>query len=134
MSPGWRDLVVLTFLVLLLGAAMIANVSDGPMREHRGSWVTQAMLSPMVLALDGGWRFPRGSPLGSLNVLRPLGQWPWGNSAENISVVSLTWGTLRQRRRRLRQSLSQGGQAETQRYASLPFLCIPKTPSQEVLT
>ena len=34
MSPGWRDLVVLTFLVLLLGAAMIANVSDGPMREH----------------------------------------------------------------------------------------------------
>ena len=43
MSPGWRDLVVLTFLVLLLGAAMTANVSDGPMREHRGSWVTHAM-------------------------------------------------------------------------------------------
>lgn len=43
MSPAWRDLVVLTFLVLLLGAAIIANVSDGPMREHRGSWVTHAM-------------------------------------------------------------------------------------------
>jgi hypothetical protein len=38
----WRDLVVLTFLVLLLGAAMIANVSDGPMSEYRGWWVTRA--------------------------------------------------------------------------------------------
>jgi hypothetical protein len=42
MSWRWRDLVVLTFLVLLLGAAMIANVSDGPMSEYRGSWVTRA--------------------------------------------------------------------------------------------
>ena len=41
MSSGWRDLVVLTFLVLLFGAAMIANVS--PMRQHRGSWVTHAL-------------------------------------------------------------------------------------------
>ena len=31
MSWSWRDLVVLTFLVLLFGAAMMANVSDGPM-------------------------------------------------------------------------------------------------------
>ena len=38
----WRELVGLTFLVLLLGAAMVANVSDGPMREYRGSWVTHA--------------------------------------------------------------------------------------------
>jgi hypothetical protein len=37
-----RDLLVLTFLVLLLGAAMIANVSDGPMSEYRGSWVSRA--------------------------------------------------------------------------------------------
>ena len=43
MSLDWRDWVVLTFVVLLLGVAMIANVSDGPMREHRGSWVTHAM-------------------------------------------------------------------------------------------
>ena len=42
MSWRWRDLVVLTFLVLLLGAAMIANVSDGPMSEYRGSWVGRA--------------------------------------------------------------------------------------------
>ena len=38
----WRELVALTFLGLLLGAALIANVTDGPMREHRGSWVTHA--------------------------------------------------------------------------------------------
>jgi hypothetical protein len=38
----WRELIALTFLGLLLGAAMIANVSDGPMREYRGSWVTHA--------------------------------------------------------------------------------------------
>jgi hypothetical protein len=42
MSWSWRDLVVLTFLVLLLGAAMMANVSDGPMHEYRGSWVSRA--------------------------------------------------------------------------------------------
>ena len=29
----WRELVGLTFLGLLLGAAMMANVTDGPMRE-----------------------------------------------------------------------------------------------------
>jgi hypothetical protein len=37
-----RDLLVLMFLVLLLGAAMIANVSDGPTPEYRGSWVSRA--------------------------------------------------------------------------------------------
>jgi hypothetical protein len=41
MSWRWRDLVVLTVLVLL-GAAMIANVSDGPISKYRGSWVTRA--------------------------------------------------------------------------------------------
>jgi hypothetical protein len=39
MSWSWRDLVVLTFSVLLFGAAMMANVSDGP---YRGSWVSRA--------------------------------------------------------------------------------------------
>ena len=43
MSWGWRELVVLTCLALLFGAAIMANVSDGPMRQHRGSWVTYAM-------------------------------------------------------------------------------------------
>ena len=42
MSWSWRDLVVLTFLVLLFGAAMMANLSDGPMREYRGAWVSRA--------------------------------------------------------------------------------------------
>jgi hypothetical protein len=42
MSWNWRDLVVLTFMVLLFGAAMIANVRDGPMHEYRGSWVARA--------------------------------------------------------------------------------------------
>ena len=40
MSWSWRDLVALTFSALLLGAAIVANVSDGPMR---GSWVTHAL-------------------------------------------------------------------------------------------
>ena len=39
---SWRDLVVLTFSVLLLGAAIMANVSDGPMHEYRGAWVARA--------------------------------------------------------------------------------------------
>ena len=38
----WRELVALTFLGLLLCVAMVANLSDGPMREYRGSWVTHA--------------------------------------------------------------------------------------------
>jgi hypothetical protein len=43
LSWSWRDLVGLTFAALLLGAAIVANVSDGPMREQRGSWVTHAL-------------------------------------------------------------------------------------------
>ena len=34
--------VGLTFLVLLFGAALMANVTAGPMRDYRGSWVTHA--------------------------------------------------------------------------------------------
>jgi hypothetical protein len=33
MSWSWRDLFALTFFVQLFGAAMMANVSDGPMHE-----------------------------------------------------------------------------------------------------
>jgi len=36
----WRQLGGLIFWGLLFGAALMANVTDGPMREHRGSWVT----------------------------------------------------------------------------------------------
>ena len=38
----WRDLATLTFSALLLGAGLMANVTDGPMPEQRGSWVTYA--------------------------------------------------------------------------------------------
>jgi hypothetical protein len=38
----WREFVGFIFEVLLLGAGIMANVTDGPMREHRGSWVTHA--------------------------------------------------------------------------------------------
>ena len=38
----WRELVGLIFLVLLFGVALMANVTDGPMRGYRGSWVTYA--------------------------------------------------------------------------------------------
>ena len=36
-EPGCVD-----FPVLLLGAALMANVSDGPMSAYRGSWLTRA--------------------------------------------------------------------------------------------
>ena len=35
-------LVALTFFVLLFGAATMANMSDGPLHEYRGSWVARA--------------------------------------------------------------------------------------------
>ena len=40
----WRQLVGLIFWGLLFGAALMANVTDGPMRDHRGSWVTHASI------------------------------------------------------------------------------------------
>jgi len=36
-------LVLLAFSVLLFCAAMVANVSDGSMHVHRGSWITHAL-------------------------------------------------------------------------------------------
>ena len=38
----WRELVGLSLMVVLLGAAIVANVTDGPMRGYRGSWLTHA--------------------------------------------------------------------------------------------
>ena len=43
MSWNWKNLVVLTFLVFLFGAAMVANLSDGPLHEHRASWARHAL-------------------------------------------------------------------------------------------
>ena len=37
----WRNPIALTFSVLLLGAALMVNVGDGPMSEYRGSWLTR---------------------------------------------------------------------------------------------
>ena len=39
----WRDFVMLSMFVLLFGAALTATVSDGPMHQMKGAWVTQAM-------------------------------------------------------------------------------------------
>jgi len=43
MTWNWRELLVLTFFVALFCAALIANVTDGPISGVRGAWVTQAM-------------------------------------------------------------------------------------------
>jgi hypothetical protein len=43
MLANWREFVVLAIFVLLFGAAMIANVSDGSLSHVRGAWLTQAM-------------------------------------------------------------------------------------------
>jgi hypothetical protein len=43
MSANWREFIVLAIFVLLFGAAMIANVSDGSLSNVRGAWVAQAM-------------------------------------------------------------------------------------------
>jgi hypothetical protein len=43
MLVSWREFIVLAVFVLLFGAAMIANVSDGSLSHVRGAWLTQAM-------------------------------------------------------------------------------------------
>jgi hypothetical protein len=43
MIANWREFIVLAIFVLLFGAAMIANVSEGSLSHVRGAWVTQAM-------------------------------------------------------------------------------------------
>jgi hypothetical protein len=40
---AWREFVMLTMFVLLFGAAMVANVTDGRLNQLRGAWVAQAM-------------------------------------------------------------------------------------------
>ena len=70
------DLVALTLAALLLGAAIMANVTDGPMREHRGSWVTHALSSrphlkattllvPVPSTTERTWRATAAMILGS---------------------------------------------------------------------
>ena len=43
MIRNWRELVWLVVFVFLFGAALLANVSDRPLAEHRGMWITQAL-------------------------------------------------------------------------------------------
>ncbi|MEH2520806.1 hypothetical protein V1279_006379 [Bradyrhizobium sp. AZCC 1610] len=43
MSWNWGELLGLSFAVLLFGAALIANVSEGPMQEVRGAWVAKVL-------------------------------------------------------------------------------------------
>jgi hypothetical protein len=43
MIRNWRELVWLVVFVFLFCAALLANVSDRPLAEHRGMWVTQAL-------------------------------------------------------------------------------------------
>jgi|tagenome__1003787_1003787.scaffolds.fasta_scaffold20646112_3 uncharacterized BrkB/YihY/UPF0761 family membrane protein len=40
---NWRDWVWVSVFVILFGAALIANVSDGSMSNLRGAWVRQAL-------------------------------------------------------------------------------------------
>ena len=43
MAWKWRDLIGLSLFLLLLGAGMVANLSDSSMSQVRGAWVAQAM-------------------------------------------------------------------------------------------
>lgn len=43
MSWNWRELLGLSFAVLLFGAALIANVSESRMPELRGAWVAKVL-------------------------------------------------------------------------------------------
>lgn len=40
---AWRQFLLLSMFVSLLGAAITANVSDGSMTYMKGAWATQAM-------------------------------------------------------------------------------------------
>ena len=39
----YRDYLWVSVFVILLGAAMTATVSDGPLSQMKGAWITQAM-------------------------------------------------------------------------------------------
>ena len=41
-GTAW-NLTSLVVFVFLFGAALLANVSDRPLAEHRGMWITQAL-------------------------------------------------------------------------------------------
>jgi hypothetical protein len=43
MAWKWRDLIGLSLFLLLLGAGIVANLSDSSMPQIRGAWVAQAM-------------------------------------------------------------------------------------------
>jgi hypothetical protein len=43
MEMTYRDYLWVSLFVILLGTAMTATVSDGPMSHMKGAWVTHAM-------------------------------------------------------------------------------------------
>jgi hypothetical protein len=43
MQWKWPDLIGLSLFLLLLGAGMVANLSDSTMPQIRGAWVAQVM-------------------------------------------------------------------------------------------
>jgi hypothetical protein len=42
-SSAWREFLLLSMFVMLLGAALTATWSSGSMSEMKGAWVAQAM-------------------------------------------------------------------------------------------
>jgi hypothetical protein len=39
----WREFVLLSLFMMLLGAAMTANLSDGHLSNMKGSWIVHAL-------------------------------------------------------------------------------------------
>jgi hypothetical protein len=40
---AWREFLGFTMFALLFGAAIVANVTDGPLPQLRGAWATHAI-------------------------------------------------------------------------------------------
>jgi hypothetical protein len=40
---NWRDYLLLTVFLALLGAAGAATIADGPLSNMKGAWVSQAI-------------------------------------------------------------------------------------------
>jgi hypothetical protein len=40
---NWRDYLLLTVFLALLGAAGAATIADGPLSNMKGGWVSQAI-------------------------------------------------------------------------------------------
>jgi hypothetical protein len=40
---NWRDYLLITVFLALLGAASAATIADGPMSNMKGAWLSQAI-------------------------------------------------------------------------------------------